>query len=187
MATEVAAMESGAQPPEPQPMETAEHRELEATRHERHIFALVLFEDLMHYGVALVLVGISGAVLFRTVKDLFTPGATFWVAIPTAVDGVLFVVIVLEIFRTVIAHFEKGGFQLKPFLIIGIISAVRHVLTVGARLSIQSQNADASQSSTQFTHSLWELGINAGVVLALVIGLVLIKRSDLLGGTSDDD
>ena len=36
---------------------------------------------------------------------------------------ILFVIIVMEILRTVVAHFDDAGLQLKPFLIIGIISA----------------------------------------------------------------
>jgi uncharacterized membrane protein (DUF373 family) len=90
------------------------------------------------------------------------------------VNGVLFVVIVLEIFRTIVAHLEGGGFQLRPFLIIGVISAVRHVLLVGAQT--------LNNQTTEFNHAQIELGVNAGVALVLVIALVLLQRS---GATSD--
>lgn len=125
----------------------------------------------MHYAVALLLVGIAGAVLFKTASGLVSFHGAFWVSMPTAINDVLFVVIILEIFRTILAHFHEGGFQLRPFLIIGIISAVRHVLTVGAQLSLQ---ADAPEK--HITQSLTELGVNAAVVLALVIALVLVDR-----------
>ena len=90
-----------------------------------------------------------------------------------AVNGVLFVIIVMEILRTVIAHFEEGGFQLKPFLIIGIISAVRHILTLGAQVSLGGK-----KSPDEFRHTQIELGVNAAVVLALVIGLILVRRTE---------
>jgi uncharacterized membrane protein (DUF373 family) len=46
------------------------------------------------------------------------------------------IVVVLELVRTVIAPLEGGGFRLQPFLVIGIISATRDILTVGAELSL---------------------------------------------------
>jgi hypothetical protein len=80
------------------------------------------------------------------------------------------VVIILEIFRTVLAHLQGGGFQLVPFLIIGVISAVRHLLLVGTQ-SLERQ------TDRVFTHTQVELGVNALVALVLVIALVLIRRS----------
>ena len=92
------------------------------------------------------------------------------------INSILSVIIVMEILRTVVAHFEEGGFQLKPFLIIGIISAVRHILTVGAQASL-----DVEHSAKDFRQAQIELGVNAAVVLALVVGLVMIWRSERAG------
>jgi uncharacterized membrane protein (DUF373 family) len=136
--------------------------------------ALTGIEDLVYLGVGLVLIGVAVAALYNTVTGLIESNDSFATAVTTAVNGVLFVVIVLEIFRTVIAHLEGGGFQLRPFLIIGIISAVRRVLLVGAQ-TISNQN-------TRFNHAQIELGVNAGVALILVIALVLLHNS---GATSD--
>jgi hypothetical protein len=33
----------------------------------------------------------------------------------------LFIVVVLELVRTIVARLEGGGFQLQPFLVIGIV------------------------------------------------------------------
>jgi uncharacterized membrane protein (DUF373 family) len=141
------------------------------------IAALGWAEDLVHYAVALLLVAIAGVVLYRTVSDSLTGEHSFPVRITGVVNGVLFVIIIMEILRTVVAHFEREGFQLKPFLIIGIISAVRHILTVGAQTSLGADN----RTDTAFNHSQIELGVNAAVVLLLVIGLVLVRRSDADG------
>ena len=130
---------------------------------------LTTFEDLVYLFVALSLIGISVAALYNTIHDLLDSNAAFAVAVTNAVSGVLFVVIVLELFRTLVAHLEGGGFQLMPFLIIGVISAVRHILLVGA-LAI---------SNAQFNHVQIELGVNAGVALILVIALVLVHRSGM--------
>jgi uncharacterized membrane protein (DUF373 family) len=131
-------------------------------------------EDLVYLGVGLVLIGIAVAALYNTVTSLIESHDSFATAVTAAVNGVLFVVIVLEIFRTVVAHLEGGGFQLRPFPIIGIISAVRHVLLVGAQ--------SISNRSAEFNHAQIELGVNAGVALVLVIALVLLHYS---GATSD--
>jgi uncharacterized membrane protein (DUF373 family) len=108
------------------------------------------------------------------VSDALRGHQLFADRITSAVNGVLFVVIVLELFRTVIAHLEGGGFQLQPFLIIGIISAVRHILLVGAR-------SLSNERLAVFNHTQIELGVNAAVALGLVVALVLVRHSDAPG------
>ncbi|HEV2310741.1 MAG TPA: phosphate-starvation-inducible PsiE family protein [Acidimicrobiia bacterium] len=140
---------------------------------------LTSMEDLVYLTVALVLIGIAIAGMYNTVDKLIdSNGQEFATVVTNAVNGVLFVVIVLEIFRTVVAHLEGGGFQLRPFLIIGVISAVRHILLVGA-LSL-------SNNSTIFNHTEIELGVNAGVALVLVIALVLLHRTGMTSDIDDD-
>src|SRR6202790_1282888 len=128
-------------------------------------------EDLLHYAVALVLLTVAAVVLVNTAVDFIESKQPFAVAATTAVNNVLFAIIVLEVMRTVVAHFEQGGLQLQPFLIIGIISAVREILSVGARLSLEHQPTGAVVNS-----ALLELGVNAAVVVGLALSLVLIRR-----------
>ena len=128
----------------------------------------------MNFAVALVLLAVGILVLYRTAYDLATTSQPFATAATSAVNGVLFAIIVMEVMRTVVSHFETGGLQLQPFLIIGIISAVREVLTVGAKLSLQG--AQHAPTSSVLHSALLELGVNAAVVFALVISLVLVRR-----------
>jgi len=129
-------------------------------------------EDVVHYIIAGLLLAIAAVVLYRTAADFLSPGHQFPVRITAAINGVLFVIIVLELLRTVLAHFETSELQLQPFLIIGVISSVRHILTIGARLTLQGEG-----TAEGFRHSQIELGVEAGVVLALAVGLILIRRS----------
>jgi uncharacterized membrane protein (DUF373 family) len=139
--------------------------------------------DAIHVAVAVLLVVIGVVVFVDTVLVLATGDAKFAERVTGAVNGVLFVIIVMEILRTVVAHFEEGGFQLKPFLIIGIISAVRHILTVGAQVSLGGDKPPDVFRKTQI-----ELGVNAAVVLALVIGLILVRRNEVeLGEENTSD
>lgn len=127
-------------------------------------------ESVLYFSVAVVLVAIGVALLVHTVGDALTGSNAFVDRVTAAVNGVLFVVIVLELFRTVLAHLEGGGFQLRPFLVIGIISAVRHILLIGTR-------SLASEKDTVFNHTQIELGVNAAVALGLVVALLLVHRS----------
>jgi uncharacterized membrane protein (DUF373 family) len=146
-----------------------------------HIGVIRIGEDLIHYAVALVLVAVAGIVLYHTAYDLATSHQPFAAAATTSVNGVLFAIIVIEVMRTVVAHFERGGLQLQPFLIIGIISAVREILTVGARLSLQGSVHEPPASVVH--DALLELGVNAAVVVGLALSLVLVRR---LAGMGDD-
>jgi uncharacterized membrane protein (DUF373 family) len=132
-------------------------------------------ENVIYIGVAVVLLGIAGILLYRTVVDAFSDELGFTQTITAAVNGVLFVVIVLEIYETVRGHLEGKGFQLRPFLIIGVISAVRHILLIGAQ-------SLSNASSEAFNHSQIELAVNAAVAFVLVGALVLLHRS---GAASD--
>lgn len=129
-------------------------------------------EDLLHVAIGLILFVIATVVLVHAVQDLVHASPLFPGGVITGINNVLFIVIILEILRTVTSHFTKGGFQIKPFLVIGVISAVRHILTVSASLTLEGDGNDR-----HFRHALTELGVNAGVVLALVIGLVLLGRN----------
>ena len=168
---------SGPSPSGPKPAKSGGER-LDELLRERlfgrapHIGIIRIGEDLIHYAVALVLLAVAGIVLYHSAYDLATTRQPFATAATTAVNGVLFAIIILEVMRTVIAHFERGGLQLQPFLIIGIISAVRGILAVGARLSLQG----ATNVPSVVHDALLELGVNAAVVVGLALSLVLIRR-----------
>jgi uncharacterized membrane protein (DUF373 family) len=137
-----------------------------------------LVENVVHYLVLAVLIAVAAMVLWHTALELVRPHRAFATRVTDSINGVLFVIIVMELLRTVAAHLEHTGFQLQPFLIIGIISSVRHILTIGARLTLSGEGPGKS-----FAHSQIELGVEAGVVLALSLGLVLVRRSS----ASDDE
>ena len=90
-----------------------------------------------------------------------------------AINDVLFIVIILEIIRTVVARFTDGFFQLSKFLVIGVIASVRHILSVGSSLTLNQ-----GKSTEEFQRAILELGVNAGVVLALVFAILLVRRSE---------
>jgi uncharacterized membrane protein (DUF373 family) len=92
-------------------------------------------------------------------------------AIIKLVSDLLLVLIIMEVLGTVIHYLKSHATSLRPFLFIGIVSATRGVLSIGARLSIEGQ-----VSAADFPHAMIELGVNAAVILALGITLKLLGK-----------
>jgi uncharacterized membrane protein (DUF373 family) len=150
------------------------HEQREGLHSGPHLRLLLLASSALHYLIAVVLLVVAAIVLWRAVHDLATTNQPLVTATTTALNAVLFTIIILEVMRTVLAHLQDAGLQLQPFLIIGTISAVRSILAVGARLSLQGTQHEPSR--TLIDTSLRELGVNALVVLGLVAALTLARR-----------
>ncbi|HYX50817.1 MAG TPA: phosphate-starvation-inducible PsiE family protein [Ktedonobacteraceae bacterium] len=93
-------------------------------------------------------------------------------AIIQLISDLLLVLIIMEVLGTIIHYLKEHATSLRPFLFIGIVSATRGILSIGARLSVE-QGVLAPQ---EFTNAMIELGVNAAVILALGITLKLIGR-----------
>jgi uncharacterized membrane protein (DUF373 family) len=126
--------------------------------------------DLIVY--ALVGVAFIGAALLALGYSLGHLLLNFGLALPlkgvvedvlTFVSDLLLVLIIMEVLGTVRSYLEKGDTSVKPFLFIGIISATRGILSIGARLSIQGTQLSADD----FRNAMIELAIDALVIVAL--------------------
>lgn len=131
-----------------------------------------LVEDLFHAILAVALLVIGIGAFYYSIERLITTAPFFPNGMIQGVNDILFIVIILEILRTVISRFTDGVYQLDKFLIIGVIAAVRHILTVGASLTLQTGKSD-----TAFDRALLEMGLNALIVIALVFALFLSKNA----------
>ncbi len=90
------------------------------------------------------------------------------------VSGLLLVLIIMEVLGTVIHYLKSHATSLRPFLFIGIVSATRSILSIGARLSIGSDSPKTITAN--FESAMIELGVSALVILALGITLKLLGR-----------
>jgi len=126
-------------------------------------------EDVFHVVLGVFLFGIAVAALIYSVIRVFTTSPFFPSGMIQAINDVLFIIIILEILRTVIARYTDGVFQLQNFLIIGIIAAVRHILTVGAYMTLSEKTQE------DFDRAVIELAISSGIVVALVFAIFLAK------------
>ena len=135
-------------------------------------------EDILHGFLGIILFIISVLAAGYTLNRLIETRPFFPVGMIQGINYILFVIIILEIMRTVIVRFTDGIFQLDNFLIIGVIAAVRHILTVGASLTMEKEKTDE-----YFNRSLIEMGVNTGIVLALVFALFLSRAARKTGTT----
>ena len=90
-----------------------------------------------------------------------------------AITDILFVVIILEIARTVIARFNSGFYQLSRFLVIGVIASVRHILSVGSSLTLS-----IGKTPEAFERGIIELLVNGAIVVALVLAILMTRVAE---------
>ena len=79
----------------------------------------------------------------------------------------------MEVLGTVIHYLKSHVTSLRPFLYIGIISATRGILLIGAKLTVGGN----PEIGMNFTNDMVELGVSAGVILALGITIKLLGKS----------
>ena len=144
------------------------------SRGPSRFLSIAFMERLENYGY--ISVGISflllGMAVFLYGWWEFAEMATEHIskAILILLNDLLLVVILLELFRTIVNFLKTGEISLEPFLHVGIIAAVRKILTVGAEMVL----AD-TVDQLRFTQYLWDVGVHGAVVLALVAALFLYR------------
>jgi uncharacterized membrane protein (DUF373 family) len=83
-------------------------------------------------------------------------------AIIKFISDLLLVLIIMEVLRTIIHYLKEHTTSLQPFLFIGIVSATRSILSIGARLAVENL------SNPDFIRAMIELGSMPLSFLSLV-------------------
>ncbi|GJL65012.1 MAG: hypothetical protein NPIRA04_36660 [Nitrospirales bacterium] len=95
------------------------------------------------------------------------------------INDLLLVIILLELFRTVLGFLQSERVRLEPFLHVGVIASVRKILTTGAELShVKNIPKDT------FYHYLMDLSLHVVIILVLMIALFLIRKSEVTPTTT---
>ncbi|MGH7230560.1 MAG: phosphate-starvation-inducible PsiE family protein [Nitrospiraceae bacterium] len=93
-------------------------------------------------------------------------------------NDLLLVIILLELFRTVVRFLQTEILALEPYLSVGIIACTRRILTASAELSHMPEI-----TNELFNRYLMDVGVNVGVIMVLIIAVFLIrKRPDVPAG-----
>jgi uncharacterized membrane protein (DUF373 family) len=94
-------------------------------------------------------------------------------------NDLLLVIILLELFRTVVRFLQTEVLLLYPYLAVGIIACTRRILTASAELSHMPEI-----TNDLFDRYLMDVGLNVAVIMVLIIAVVLVRRrpADAGGG-----
>lgn len=131
----------------------------------------------IEYAIVASLLIVASIVLVRTLVDFLRQWGSFPQSVVAAIDGILVVIILLDIAHTVFGHLRASIFPVRPFLVIGILAGVRDILSASAHLTL------TSLSVGDLDNTLISLGVGVGVVVFLLLGLLALRFS----GHSDED
>lgn len=131
-----------------------------------------LIEDLFHGFIGVLVFVIALISVWEGIFRFLNSKPQYPNGVIQSVNDILFVIILLEILRTVIQRFSDGTFQLENFLVIGVIASVRSILSVGASLALRTEI-----NNVDFNKQILELIVSAGISLLLVFALWLSRLS----------
>jgi uncharacterized membrane protein (DUF373 family) len=92
-------------------------------------------------------------------------------AVLQMLDSLLLVIMLIEILHTVEISLHGQMLKIEPFILVGVIAAVRRILIVTAE-----QANPSAEHITEFQMAMLELGILTAMILALVGATVLIRK-----------
>jgi hypothetical protein len=87
-------------------------------------------------------------------------------------DGVLLVMMTMEIVYTVAISLEAHALVAEPFLIIGAIAAIRRMLVITA-----TSTKDEHANPEVFRNTLYELALLSLIVITMAYAIVLLRKS----------
>ena len=88
----------------------------------------------------------------------------------TLVNNLLLVVILLELFRTIVRFLETDILRVEPYLAVGIIACVRRMLTASAELG-DLRNVTAAF----FANYLKDVALDTITVTLLIVGIFILR------------
>lgn len=130
------------------------------------------YVGVVEYAIVASLLLVASVVLVRTLVDFFSNWGQLSQAVVAAIDGILVVIILLDIAHTVFGHLRTAILRVRPFLVIGILAGVRDILSASARLTFGN-----TLTQTSFNDTLISLGVGVGVVVFLLLGLFILRVS----------
>ena len=130
-------------------------------------------EDITYIGLGVLLA--AGALILLGAAAWFLYNSIFSGEIRELMvdllDQILLILMVLEILYTVQVSFREHVLSPEPFLVVGLIAAVRRILIITAEFSKPEEVVEAA-----FRNAMMELGLITVLILSLVLSLQLLKR-----------
>ena len=150
------------------------HGERADARHARRKAAGMFHtvEQVLYIAIAIALT-LAGVVLLAWTTYTFATRLGKGDVVATVLaflDGLLLVFIVTEIIHTVRAVIDENVLTTEPFLIVGIVAAIRRVIVITAE-------AKAQIGHPEFNQMMLEEGLLAGTVVALGFTIYLLRHT----------
>jgi hypothetical protein len=132
-----------------------------------------LVEDIVYLGLGLLLAGSSMVLLISGVISFGQNlvGGSLTTNIVGLLDRILLILLVVELMYTVQVSFREHALLPEPFLLVGLIAAIRRVLVLTAEFA---QIHD--QGDREFKHFSIELGVLTFLIVALAVSLMVLRK-----------
>jgi len=135
--------------------------------------AFTVVEDLVYIGMGLLLAG-YGIGLLITTFVVFVEDALAGFPLARVVgllDRVLLILLIVELLYTVQVSFREHALMPEPFLLIGLIAAVRRVLVVTAKFGELHE-----EKEEVFRPFILELSVLTALIVTLAVSLLLLSK-----------
>jgi len=136
--------------------------------------AFSIVEDVVYIGLGFDLAGSSLILLATGIVGFgqsLTSGA-FAESIIGQLDRILLILLFVELLYTLQVSFREHALVPEPFLLVGLIAAIRRILVLTAEFG-----EIAEKSEEVFRHFIIELGVLTFLIVTLVFSLFLLRRS----------
>jgi uncharacterized membrane protein (DUF373 family) len=139
--------------------------------------AFTFVEDIVYIGLGVLLAASAIALMISGAINVFQSLASGTLAqnIIALLDRILLVLLAVELLYTVQVSIREHTLVPEPFLLVGVIAAIRRVLVLTAEFSHAQQ-----MNSELFQRSMIELGVLTVLVLVLVISLILLRKTPIV-------
>ena len=127
---------------------------------------LEYIDDIILVLVALGIMTLAIILLIESFSDFYYFESH---SIPHIISELMFVLILMELFRQVVRQLKRHTFSLSPFFFIGVIASIRGILLVQMRLAIGGGDVWTE---------LLQIGIYAVVVLIMAISYYFSSKVD---------
>src|SRR5437879_1978890 len=130
--------------------------------------AFTLVEDVVYIALGILLTGCAVKLLVNGFIDFVEKAGVRQFTIVELLDRILLILLVVELLYTVQVSFREHALVPEPFLLVGLISAIRRALILTAEFGERQGEVHAF---------VIELGVLTVLILALSISLVLLRKT----------
>lgn len=126
--------------------------------------ALTVIDDVILIIIAAGIIGVAVMLMVEAVTEFFIYSQH---SISHIISDLMFVLIIMELFRQVMRQINRYSFSLNPFIFIGVIASIRGMLLTQMKLGM---------GETEWMGAVVQLGVHAIIVLILVAALFFYSK-----------